>query len=159
MARCGTLPLAGRVGEGALSRQLRRKLRANPTLAERVFWQSIYALRTNGWHFRKQVELGPYYVDFACLHAGLVIEIDGETHGDPVVQKNDVTRDQYLVVRGFRVLRFSNHDVMTNREGVYESVVAALEGRTGNHRATPPPQPSPQGGGCLAGDRGEGEVP
>ncbi|MEQ9634720.1 MAG: DUF559 domain-containing protein [Devosia marina] len=131
-----------------MSKHLRRKLRANPTMAERVFWRAIYALRTNGWHFRKQVEIGPYFVDFACLHAGLVVEIDGDTHGQQVVQLNDATRDQYLADRGFQVLRFSNNDVLTNREGVYDAIVAVLERRSGNHRASPPPQPSPQGGGC-----------
>ncbi|MBJ3786702.1 endonuclease domain-containing protein [Devosia sediminis] len=141
-----------------MSKQLRRKLRANPTVAERVFWQSIYSLRTNGWHFRKQVELGPYYVDFACLHAGLVIEIDGHTHGQRIVEGNDATRDRYLPDRGFQVLRFSNDDVLLNREGVYDAVVAALETRRANRRASPPPQPSPQGGGCSAGGCGEGEV-
>ena len=141
-----------------MSKVLRQKLRREPSPVERRFWHLIQPLRINGWHFRKQVELGPYYVDFACLHAGLVIEIDGFSHDNPTARLNDETRDHYLTGRGFHVLRFSNADVLKRPEGVYTVVVSALEGRTGNHRAAPPPQPSPQGGGCLAGGRDEGEV-
>ncbi len=138
-----------------MSRELRRKLRAQASPVERRFWRLIYSLRSEGWHFRKQVELGSYYVDFACFEAGLVIEIDGETHGGALTMANDDARDDYLAGRGFAVLRISNRDMMGNPEGVYEVVVAALEGRTGRLRADPPPQPSPQGGGCRASDRGE----
>lgn len=131
-----------------MSKDLRRKLRANSTGPERAFWRLIFPLRSQGWHFRKQVELGSYYVDFACLHAGVIVEIDGDTHGSDQAQRNDATRDAYFTSRGFRLLRFSNEDVLTNPEGVYAALVAALEDRTGNRRANPPPQPSPQGGGC-----------
>ncbi len=133
-----------------MSRVLRRKLRSEPSPVERRFWRLIYPLRTDGWHFRKQVELGPYYVDFACLHAGVIVEIDGDTHGGTLARRNDAARDAYLVGRGFQVLRFSNQDVMVNPDGVYGALVAALDGRRGNLRAAPPPQPSPQGGGCCS---------
>ncbi len=132
--------------------ELAKKLRRQSTPAERGFWRLLYPLRTNGWHFRKQVQLGSYYVDFACLHAGLVVEIDGETHYGEMAQSNDVARDEYLAGRGFVVLRFSNRDVMGNPEGVYGALVAVLGGRSGNLRAGPPPHPSSQGGGCRAGD-------
>ncbi len=151
-------PLRGGLGRGTVSKELRRKLRREPSAVERRFWRLIHPLRVNGWHFRKQVELGPYYVDFACLHAGLVIEIDGVSHDSPAARLNDETRDDYLTGRGFYVLRISNADVLQRPEGVYTLVVSTLERRAGNHRAAPPPQPSPQGGGCLAGDRGEGKV-
>jgi very-short-patch-repair endonuclease len=111
-------------------------------------WQLLWPWRTGGFHFRKQVEIGPYYVDFACIHAGLVIEVDGDTHGGDVAQANDRTRDEYLSARGFKVLRFSNDDVLSHKEGVFDVVAAALEHRPTNHRVSPPPQPSPQGGGC-----------
>ena len=114
-----------------------RKLRRQSSLAERRFWRLIFPLLTNGWHFRKQVQLGSYYVDFACLHAGLVVEIDGDTHGGDLARMNDATRDQYLAGRGFAVLRFSNRDVMGNPEGVYTMLVAALEGRADSVRVSP----------------------
>ena len=137
-----------------MSTHLRRKLRANSTISERAFWRLIHPLRTDGYHFRKQVELGTYYVDFACLHAGLMVEIDGDTHGQAPVRVNDETRDEYLQGRGFQVLRFANADVLNNPEGVYHVVCQALDGRASNRRAGPPPQPSPRGGGCPAGEVG-----
>src|SRR4051812_12238429 len=87
-------------------RSLAKKLRANPSLSEIRMWRLLHALRTNGYHFRKQVKLGTYYVDFACLHAKLVIEVDGSTHGTDVARHNDALRDDYLKSRGFNVLRF-----------------------------------------------------
>jgi very-short-patch-repair endonuclease len=131
-----------------LSRDLRKKLRGNPTLAERALWQLLWPLRTGTYHFRKQVEVGPYYVDFACIHAQLIVEVDGDTHGGEIAQSNDRTRDEYLSARGFTVLRFSNDDVLNRAEGVFDIVAATLEHRPTSHRASPPPQPSPQGGGC-----------
>lgn len=139
--------MIGVLGEG-MGRELRRKLRANPSVAEIRFWRLIFPLRTGGWHFRKQVQLGPYYVDFACLHAGIVVEIDGDTHSTELVQKNDRVRDEYLSGRGFLVLRFSNDDVLANPDGVFDALVTALEPRSGSRRRSPPPQPSPPGGGC-----------
>lgn len=131
-----------------MGKELRKKLRARPTVPEVRFWRLIHPLRTQGWHFRKQVQLGNHYVDLACLQAGLVVEIDGDRHGAELAFRNDATRDQYLQERGFFVLRSSNEDVLANPEGVYQLLAAALEGRQSNLRASPPPQPSSQGGGC-----------
>ena len=131
-----------------MSRDLRRKLRGNPTLAERALWQLLWTFRTGGFHFRKQVEMGPYYVDFACIHAQLIIEVDGDTHGSEIAQANDRTRDEYLTARGFTVLRFSNEDVLKHPEGVFDVIAATLEHRPTRLRAGPPPHPSPPRGGC-----------
>ena len=152
----GTLPLAGRAGEGGAKRSsLAKKLRARPTTPEIRLWRILHQLRTGGYHFRKQVHIGAYYVDFACIHAGLVIEVDGHTHGTDLQQSNDATRDDYLNGRGFTVLRFSNHDVMTNADGVFLTIEQALQGRPRNHRGSPPPSPTlPAGGRVPAGSRG-----
>tara|TARA_R110002020_G_scaffold240515_2_gene453532 strand:- start:1169 stop:1600 length:432 start_codon:yes stop_codon:yes gene_type:complete len=131
-----------------MSRELRRKLRANSTRAERALWQLLWPMRTGGFHFRKQAEIGPYYVDFACRHAQLVIEVDGNSHDGALVQTNDRTRDDYLASRGFKVLRFSNEDVLLHPDGVYDTIAAALAYRPERPRASSPPQPSPRGGGC-----------
>lgn len=154
----GTLPLAGRVGEGGAKRSsLAKKLRANPTTPEIRLWRILHQLRTGegGYHFRKQVHIGTYYVDFACIHAGLIIEIDGHTHGTDLQQSNDAMRDDYLNGRGLTVLRFSNHDVMTNADGVFRTIELALQGRPKSHRGAPPPSPTlPARGRVPAGSRG-----
>jgi len=138
-----------------MGKELRRKLRAQPTVAEIRFWRLIFPLRTGGWHFRKQVQLGSYYVDFACLHAGLVVEIDGDTHGTELALRNDKTRAFYLRERGFVVLRFSNEDVLKYPDGVFDILTMTLDRLPGNYRGNPPPQPSPQGGGCRSGSLDE----
>ena len=57
-----------------------QKLRKNPSVAEMRFWTLIESFRLGGYHFRKQVPLGPYVVDFACHQIKLVVEIDGDSH-------------------------------------------------------------------------------
>ena len=128
---------------GWMVTELARKLRRQATPAELAFWRITQGWRQSGWHFRRQFQLGSYYVDFACLSVGLVVEIDGDTHGTDVAMSNDAARDDYLRGRGFVVMRFSNSDVLTNPDGVFDLVGAHLEMRA----LVPPPQPSPRGGG------------
>jgi very-short-patch-repair endonuclease len=112
-------------------------------------WRILKHFRESGVHFRRQVHIGTYYVDFACLNPSLAIEVDGSTHGHAVAQSNDAVRDDYLRGRGFRVLRVWNGDVLRNPESVHHMV--ALELADISRPASPPtPDPSPQGGGELA---------
>ncbi len=143
LAPAVTLPLAGRVGEGGAARSsLAKKLRAVPTASEVRLWRILHTFRTDGFHFRKQVAVGAYVVDFACLHAGLVIEVDGATHDSPRAISNDATRDDYLAGRGFTVLRLPSDEVMRNADGTYALIAATLEGRPRNRRGSATPLPS-----------------
>jgi very-short-patch-repair endonuclease len=72
------------------------------------------------------VPIGPYIVDFVCHDANLVLEIDGGQHFEPEHIKHDARRDAFLSSKGYRVLRFNNHEVIGNRQGVLETVVAAV---------------------------------
>lgn len=74
--------------------------------------------------FRKQVWLGRYLVDFYCADAGLVVEMDGDTHAHQ--QDYDELRTTWLENEGFRVIRFSNDDVMRNLEGVVARICEGL---------------------------------
>jgi very-short-patch-repair endonuclease len=113
-------------------------------------WAIPYHFRQRGFRFRRQVNIGAYYADFACLTPAIVIEVDGATHATEQAQGNDALRDDYFRSRGFRVLRFWNIDVMGNRDGVYTLIELALaEGS--NQSAPPTPDPSPQGGGRHRG--------
>jgi very-short-patch-repair endonuclease len=103
-----------------------RSLRQDSTDAERIIWSAIRAHRLHGASFRRQTSIGPYIVDFVCHAARLVIEIDGGQHFEDEYLKRDARRNAFLVTKGFRVLRFNNHDVMTNREGVLETIAAAV---------------------------------
>ena len=103
-----------------------RSLRRNSTDAERVIWNELRAHRMNGASFRRQTPIGPYVVDFVCYAANLVVELDGGQHFESEHMMRDARRDAFLMSKGFRVLRFNNHDVMTNRQGVLETIAAAL---------------------------------
>jgi len=105
-----------------------RRLRANPTGAEIMLWRELRKLETKGTHFRRQVPIGPYVADFACLASRLVIELDGSHHGEGLTKSHDETRTRWLELEGYRVLRFWNNDPIENLDGVMETIYSALYG-------------------------------
>lgn len=98
-------------------------LRQAMTAAEQALWAR---LRGNalGVKFKRQVAIAPYIVDFVSLEWRLVVEVDGAQHLD---SERDRVRDAALAARGFRVLRFWNHEVLRNPIGVMEVIQEALE--------------------------------
>ena len=101
-------------------------LRQQPTRSEIRFWRILYPIRQAGWHFRKQAPIGRYVVDFVCHRAKLIVEIDGDSHYTESGMAGDAIRTAFLTGEGYRVLRFTNLDVMENEEAVYDAVQAAL---------------------------------
>jgi very-short-patch-repair endonuclease len=97
-----------------------RSLRCNPTPAEQAFWAILYPWREAGMHWRRQSPVGSYVVDFCCRKRKLIVEIDGDSHYFDDGIARDAARTAFLEARGFRVLRFSNDDVLGNAEGVFE---------------------------------------
>ena len=104
-----------------------RALRKNLTDAERTMWAMLRGHRLNGLGFRRQFPIGPFVADFVCLAAKLVIEIDGGQHFSDAGETRDARRTAYIENQGFRVLRFSNRDVLANRSGVLQTIAAAVE--------------------------------
>ena len=123
-----------------------RSLRHRSTDAERKLWRCLRTLKAPGFHFRRQVPIDHFIVDFACYSKRLVIELDGGQHNFSTHERKDRARDVYLRDQGFTVLRFWNNDVMRNINGVTESIIASLN-------QIPTPNPSPQGGGEPSGAR------
>jgi very-short-patch-repair endonuclease len=117
-----------------------KALRHELTDAECKLWTMLRAHRLQGASFRRQTPIGPYIADFVCHAAKLIIELDGGQHFDPAYEARDARRTAFLEAKGFRVLRFSNHDVLTNRQGVLETIAIAIEG------APSPPSPASGGG-------------
>ena len=131
----------GRAREGAVSDTVRspawrvsdkqrmraRALRRVSTEAEQIVWNALCAHRLYGASFRRQTPIGPYVADFVCQAARIVVEIDGGQHFEPEQERRDERRDRFLASKGFRILRFNNHDVMKNRSGVIETIALALE--------------------------------
>jgi very-short-patch-repair endonuclease len=120
-----------------------KKLRSSMTDAERRLWYRLRAHRFGGVKFKRQVPIGPYIVDFACLSRKLVLEIDGGQHAD---NEADRVREEKLREEGFKVLRFWNNDVLKRTDTVLEVVLAALKDDRQNFpspgalRAPPSPQ-------------------
>lgn len=100
-----------------------RRLRRNDTDAERLIWFSVRDRRLSGFKFVRQEAIGRYIVDFVCRDQKLIIEIDGGQHAD---NARDATRDAALAAEGYRVLRFWNSDVMSNKNGVLNTILEAL---------------------------------
>ena len=93
------------------------------TEAERRVWNILRERGVEGFKFRRQVPLGSYIVDFACLEARLVVEIDGGQHGG----ERDAQRDRWLSEQGFAVLRFWNNEVVSNIEGIHARISEVLQ--------------------------------
>ena len=100
-----------------------RKLRNDSTEAEKYLWQEL-RLENLGVKFRRQSVIGSYIVDFVCFERKLVIEVDGGQHAQ---NQEDQQRDKWLRVQGFEILRFWNHDVLKNKEGVLQQIIEALQ--------------------------------
>ena len=132
-ARCGVFPppLWGRVRVGgrAIPKSLTpvaRSLRRNATNAERRLWQGLRRKQIADFRFRRQVILGGFIADFACLDARLVVEVDGATHSTDAEIARDAARSAALSAQGFAILRFTNDEVFHNLDGVLETVRARL---------------------------------
>ena len=117
--------------------QYARSLRIDQTDVEKRLWRELRNRQLDGFKFRRQHGIGPYIVDFICIEAGLVVELDGGQHADQV--SYDARRSVLIEAAGYRVVRFWNSDVLENIEGVVERIHELLAGG-------PSPQPSPQRG-------------
>ncbi len=117
-------------------KQLARSMRQHMTDAERVLWQHLRAHRMGGHKFKRQlvIEPAPYIVDFACIEAKLIIEADGGQH--ELRAEEDQERTACLEAMGYRVLRFWNHEILTETQAVLERIHQELI-------SSPLPNPSP----------------
>lgn len=109
-----------------MSKLRARHLRSTMTPQEVKLWVQSKYLNRQGYHFRRQVPIAGYIVDFAEFTRRLIIQVDGSQHGFEKGKHTDRIRDKYLVEGGFRVLRFWNHEVDRNMDGVIDALLAAL---------------------------------
>lgn len=112
--------------------QRSRQLRNEATAHERTLWRYLSNSQL-GHKFSRQIQIGPFFGDFVCRGAKLIVELDGYSH-DLTVEA-DARRELYLRNEGFEVIRFTNDDVTTNIDGVVSAISAALADR-------PTPSPS-----------------
>ena len=101
-----------------------RKLRNAATPAERQLWKYLSRSQFNGHKFSRQMPVGPYFCDFLCRAQMLVVELDGYSHDIKI--EEDARRTSFLEEQGYRVLRFTNADVLSNIESVVTAIGLAL---------------------------------
>jgi len=92
------------------------------TAAENLLWQEIRRKQVDGYHFRRQVPIGPFIADFACVKEKLVIEVDGVGHAEEDEIIRDARRSEYLESLGWRVVRFMNVEIFDETDAVIHSI-------------------------------------
>ena len=107
-----------------------KSLRSHQTEAESKLWYHLRAHRFMGLKFKRQKPVGRYIADFVCWEHRLIVELDGGQHAEEAAY--DRQRDAWLRSQGYTVLRFWNHEVMGEMEGVLEQIRCAVA-----------PEPSP----------------
>ena len=143
-----------------------RELRRRQTLAEKMIWDAVRNRRLGGYKIRRQQILNDFIIDFFCAERKLCIEIDGPYHNEPIIRGLDRERDEELEFGGFKVIRFTNDEVMHELDVVLATIMTTLKGLPAvsynplNHRPRPninvfqqERPPSPATAGCA----GEGD--
>jgi very-short-patch-repair endonuclease len=119
---------ANRMDVPARQASLAKTMRREMTEPERKLWKALrWRLPIEGIHFRRQVSLGPYITDFCSHGAKLIIEVAGNQHGEDRAIARDAARTVYLNSLGYRVLRFSNRDVLVAIDSVLDTIATALD--------------------------------
>ena len=122
----------------SLLRQAARENRSRATPAEVALWEQLRNRGLGGFRFRRQHAIGRFIVDFYCIEAGLVIEVDGPIHLRQTVE--DAEREAELELRGLRVIRFRNDEVVQETASVLERIATHL---------TPSPSPTSEGNSAV----------
>ena len=115
-----------------------RSLRETPTDAESLLWYHLRDRRLANFKFRRQRPIGPYFADFACLEAKLIVELDGGQHVEAAGY--DENRTRFIEALGYRVHRFWNNEVLAQTDAVRERILQVLQ------EDNPHPSPLPQAG-------------
>ena len=130
----------GERGNAAMRLSFAKQMRSAPKPWEHELWQELRAKRFSGVKFKRQQSIGPYIVDFVALSQKFIVELDGGQHD--LQREYDASRDNFLKVNGFTVLRIWNNEWVENRVGVLEKTWLVLHSH-------PLPNPSPLKGEGL----------
>ncbi len=106
-----------------------RELRRLAPAAERTLWARLRNYGVGGVKFVRSAPIGPFFADFACRSAKLVVEIDGATHSTDEEVAGDRRRTAFLEALGYRVIRFTNEQVYENAGAVVEEIALVLAER------------------------------
>jgi len=131
-------------------KQLAGNLRRNMTKSEACLWKyALKAKQLKGYQFRRQRPVLNYIADFICKELMLIIEIDGITHDTNVSLDKDKRREEELSIAGFKIIRFTDEEVLSNMAGVVTAIEKEIEriekstpctpARGGQKKVYPPP--------------------
>ena len=102
------------------------EMRNNPTEAEKMLWTVLSGKKLGEYKFRRQHIIGQYIADFVCLKKQLIIEVDGGIHNDPIQKEHDQLRTEWLVTQGYKVIRFTNQQVLNSLFEVIDVIEKTL---------------------------------
>jgi very-short-patch-repair endonuclease len=136
--------------------EIARRLRRGGTLAEHRLWAALRNRQVAGAKLRRQAPRGSLVVDFLCHEARLVIEVDGGQHAGSA---RDTARDALLAAKGWHVVRYWNHEVLGNLDGVLADIGRLIEERRAQAPLTPTLSPAGERGRqrrrlCATSDAG-----
>jgi very-short-patch-repair endonuclease len=129
---------------GSLSRERERarvrarELRRSSPEAEHMLWRHLRDRRLGGHKFRRQHPVGPFFADFACVDAHLIVELDGGQHFEPEAVQADARRTQVLKAHGFHVLRFDDRQMLTETDAVLSAIHTWLQSNLPHPSPLPP---------------------
>jgi len=109
-----------------LTKEYAKEMRHNPTKAEELLWDALKGKNLEDYKFRRQHIIGSYITDFICLKENLIIEVDGLIHQLPENKANDEERTKWLEAEGYKVIRFTNEQVINNLSKVLDEILDAL---------------------------------
>ena len=123
-----------------LLKELAEKQKQHPTDAEKFLWQNLKGKQLENYKFRRQHIIDQFIVDFVCLQKKLIIEIDGAYHNLPEVQISDAERTGILETLEYRIIRFSNEEIIQNIDAVLSQIAETLNSLkdVGNGDSLPP---------------------
>jgi very-short-patch-repair endonuclease len=98
-----------------------KKLRREMTSAEKLLWRELRTNKLNGIHFRRQQIIHGYFADFYCHQHELIVEVDGGIHERQ--KEYDADRESDLIALGFRIIRFTNEQILKDLRTVLRKIV------------------------------------
>lgn len=105
----------------------RKFLRNNSTSAEAALWNLLKSKQLEGRKFRRQHSINNFIVDFYCHSEKIIIELDGDGHGDYIQIEKDAERDKILESAGFRILRFENRIVFQDPQFLLSEIQSCFK--------------------------------
>jgi 1-hydroxy-2-methyl-2-(E)-butenyl 4-diphosphate synthase len=115
--------------------------RSTPTVAEEILWNALKAKQLSGYKFRRQHIIDKFIADIVCLKKSLIIEIDGLIHSLPDNVISDEKRTDILQAQGFKLIRFTNEEVINELDKVLKTILTELSNQPdakGNYIPGPP---------------------